>query len=40
MGRHRRTRRRHHAALAVARGHTIPLRTARPPQSAPARGAA
>ncbi|MET8624728.1 DUF721 domain-containing protein [Kitasatospora sp. NPDC004669] len=31
---------RHHAALAVARGHAVPLRTARQPQPAPARGAA
>jgi hypothetical protein len=31
---------RHHAALAVARGDAVPLRTTRRPQSAPARGAA
>ncbi|MFJ7250152.1 DciA family protein [Kitasatospora sp. NPDC098652] len=31
---------RHHAALAVARGHAVPLRTARQPQLTPTRGAA
>ncbi|MFJ9847237.1 hypothetical protein ACIRYZ_43800 [Kitasatospora sp. NPDC101155] len=31
---------RHHAALAVARGNAVPLRTARQPQPAPARSAA
>ncbi|MGE7437031.1 DciA family protein [Kitasatospora sp. NPDC001175] len=36
----RQLRESHRAALAVARGHAIPLRTTRQPQSAPARGAA
>ncbi|MFH9354029.1 DciA family protein [Kitasatospora sp. NPDC017646] len=36
----RRLRESHRAALAVARGHAMPLRTARQPQPAPVRGAA
>ncbi|MGA5823719.1 DciA family protein [Kitasatospora sp. NPDC094028] len=36
----RQLRESHHAALAVARSHAVPLRTARQPQPAPVRGAA